>query len=146
MSDDLASLRAKAQRALQNGDTLVALMQLEAIYQHDPSPSVKSALAYCLAKERRQFQKAMALCRDALTAEPTNPEHYLQLGRIYLAADQKRQAISAFRKGLKIRRHQPIIRELAALGLRQQPVFATLPREHFLNRTLGRLLTRFGAR
>lgn len=146
MSDSLEILLRKGNRALQANETLVALVQFESAHALEPRPDIKSKLAYCLAKERRQYQQAMTLCREALQAEPSNPDHYYQLSRIYLAAGQKRQAIKSLRKGLKFKRYQPIIDELQRLGLRKPPVFSSLPREHFLNRSLGRLLAKLGSR
>ena len=146
MSETLSSLLRKGEQSLQSGDTLVALLQYEMALAIQPLPGIKSKLAYCLAKERRQYQKALALCREALGAEPDNPDHYYQLSRVYLVADQKRQAIKSLRKGLKFKRHQPIIDELNRLGARKEPVFSFLPREHFLNRSTGILLTKLGSR
>ncbi len=146
MSDSLDSILRKGERALLSNNTLVALVQFEMAMAMQPSPSVKSKLAYCLAKERQQYQQAMQLCREALQAEPSNPDHYYQLSRIYLVAGQKRKAIKSLRKGLKFRRHQPIIDELNRLGLRKPPVFSSLPREHILNRTAGLLLAKLGSR
>lgn len=142
MPDTLNSLLRKGEQALKNGDTLVALLQFETAHAIRPLPGVKSKLAYCLARERRQYQQAMALCREALGAEPDNPDHYFQLSRIYLVAGQKRQAIKSLRKGLKFKRHQPIIDELNRLGARKETVFSFLPREHPLNRSAGILLTK----
>jgi tetratricopeptide (TPR) repeat protein len=146
MTDTLNGLLLKGDRALQNGDTLVALLQFEMAHAIEPLPGVKSRLAYCLAKERRQFQQAMALCREALQTEPDNPDHYYQLSRIYMTAGQKRQAIKSLRKGLKFKRHQPSIDELNRLGFRKKPVFSSLPREHIINRSAGILLAKLGSR
>lgn len=146
MSDTFNDLLRKGEQALKNGDTLVALLQFETAHAIQPLPGIKSKLAFCLAKERRQYQQAMNLCREALQAEPDNPDHYYQLSRIYLVAGQKRQAIKSLRKGLKFKRHQPIIDELNWLGARKEPVFATLPREHLLNRSVGILFTKLGSR
>jgi tetratricopeptide (TPR) repeat protein len=146
MSETFNTLLRKGERALDNGDTLVALLQFETALAQDPRPGVKSKLAYCLAKERRQFQKAVALCREALQTEPDNPDHYYQLARIYITAGQKHNAIKSLRKGLKFRRHQPSIDELARIGYRKTPVFPSLPREHILNRCAGILLAKLGTR
>lgn len=146
MTDSLNNLLRKGERALKSGDTLVALLQYEMAHAIKPLPEVKSKLAYCLATERKQFQQAMVLCREALQAEPDNPEHYYQLSRIYLTAGQKSQAIKSLRKGLKFKRYQPIIDELSKLGLRKPPVFSSLPRDHILNRSAGILMTKLGTR
>jgi tetratricopeptide (TPR) repeat protein len=146
MSETLNALLRKGERALQSDDTLVALLQFEMAHAIEPLPGLKSKLAYCLAKERRQYQQAMNLCREALQAEPGNPDHYYQLSRIYMVAGQKRQAIKSLRKGLKFKRYQPIIDELIRLGARKAPVFSSLPREHIFNRSAGILLTKLGSR
>jgi tetratricopeptide (TPR) repeat protein len=146
MSDSFTNLLLKGERALKNGDTLVALLQFEMAHAIEPSPDVKAKLAFCLAKERRQYQQAMTLCREALQAEPDNPDHYYQLSRIYMVAGQKSKAIKSLRKGLKFKRHQPIIDELTRLGVRQELFFSSLPREHFLNRSVGVLFAKLGSR
>ena len=146
MSDNLESLLSKGELALQADDTLVALLQFEMAHTMDPRPSVKSKLAYCLAIERKEYQKAMTLCREALEAEPNNPDHYYQLSRVYLAAGHKNKALKSLRKGLKFKRHQPIIDELTRLGYRRPPVFSSLPRDHVLNRAAGILLSKLGSR
>jgi tetratricopeptide (TPR) repeat protein len=146
MSEDLNSLIAKGEQALARGETLVALMHFETAERILPVPIVQSALAYCLATERLQYQRAIALCRQALEAEPAEVRHYYHLGRVYLTTGQKTLAISAFRRGLKLKRYQPILDELRRLGVRKPPVFNSLPRDHFLNKTSGRLLSRLGVR
>ena len=146
MSENFDALLSKGDLALQSDDTLVALLQYEMAYAMDPNPSVKAKLAYCLARERKQYQQAMALCREALEAEPNNPDHYYQLSRVYLAAGHKNKALKSLRKGLKFKRHQPIIDELNRLGYRRPPTFSSLPREHVLNRAAGILLSKLGSR
>lgn len=146
MSDNLHDLMAKGNQALGKGDTLVALLQFETAHALEPLPLIKSKLAFCLAMERREFQRAMLLCREALEAEPNNPEHYYHLGRVYIVAGQKRKAIKSLRKGLKFKRHQAIIDELTRLGARKPVIFSSLPRDHVLNRSAGILLSKLGSR
>lgn len=146
MHEDLHSLIAKGEKALAGGDTLVALMHFETASRLRAVPVVKSALGYCLAREHKQYQRAVTLCREALAAEPADPRHYYHLGRIFLLTRQKTQAIVMFRRGLKVQRYQPIIDELRRLGVRKPPLFSALPRNHILNKSFGRLLSRFGAR
>lgn len=146
MSDNLTTLLQKGDQALSSGDTLVALLQFETAHKLEQRPDIKSKLAYCLAIERRQFQQALQLCREALEMDSGNSEHYYHLGRIYLVAGQKRKAIRSLRKGLKFKRNQGIIDELNRLGARKEVVFSSLPREHILNRGAGLLLSKLGAR
>ena len=146
MTDEIKRMLHKGEQAFEEGNTLVALLQFETVHAIEPLPKVKSKLAFCLAKERRQYKKAMSLCREALHLEPGNPDHYYQLSRIHLLTGEKRKAIKALRKGLKFKRHQLIIDELFKLGARQEPIFLSLPRDHFINRATGILLTKIGLR
>jgi len=146
LGEELSKEIASGEKALAAGETLVALMHFETAHQLQPLPEIESALGYCLAKERRQYQQALALCRSALEADPADPRHYYHLGRIYLLGNRKSQAIVAFRRGLKVRRYQPIIDEMRRLGIRKPPIFTTLPREHLLNRSVGALFARIGLR
>lgn len=146
MHDDLHTLITKGEQALARGETLVALMHFETAAGVYNAPVARSALGYCIARERQQYQKALTLCREAMTENPVDPRHYYHLGRIYLLTRQKSQAITAFRRGLKHQRYQPIIDELRRLGVRKPPVFSSLPRDHVLNKSLGILFTRFGTR
>lgn len=146
MTETLHTLLQRADLALQREETLVALLQLEAAHAIEPLPGIKSKLAYCIAKERRKYKQAQDLCKEALYAEPNNPDHYYQLSRVYQLAGNKRQALKALHKGLKFKRHQPSIDELNRLGYRKEPFFSSLPREHFLNRIVGILLAKLASR
>jgi tetratricopeptide (TPR) repeat protein len=133
-------------KALAENDTLLAMILLEDACKLADSPTAKSNLAYCLAREKQQFQKAIAMCLAAQQQEPARSLHFLNLGRIYLMAGQKVMAIKTFRQGLKRERNQEIVNLLKKLGVRKEPPMHALPRNHFLNRSLGILLSRVGMR
>jgi tetratricopeptide (TPR) repeat protein len=99
-----------------------------------------------LAKERREFKEAADLCLAALKLEPAQAVHYLNLGRVYLAAGQKAAAIRALRRGVKFGKSRAIIEELKRLGIRKAPVVSSLPRNHPVNKHLGVLFKRLGVR
>jgi tetratricopeptide (TPR) repeat protein len=143
---ELNNLIRKGLAELERNNTMLALIHFEDAAKLDNSPLVRSHLAFCLAREHRQMQKAAALCNEALQEEPGNPVHYLNLGRIYLLAGQKNRAIQAWRRGLKFGHHPQIATELRNLGRRKPPVLKSLGREHPLNKQLGRLLQKFGLR
>ena len=136
----------KGMAALNEGSTLVAMVHFEDAMKLDDSPTARSYLAFCLAKERHQIGRAASLCLSALQEEPNKSLHYLNLGRIYLLAGEKTRAIKTFRKGLKVERNQQIIHELKNLGLRQPPVVKALDRENPLNKCLGILFHKIGMR
>ncbi len=133
-------------KAIEKNDTLLALVLLEDAASLSATPRVKSCLAYCLAKEKKQFQKAIAMCLAAQQDDPGNSLHSLNLGKVYLEAGQKKRAIRVFRQGLKMERNQEIIEHLKRLGQRKPPPMSNLPREHVVNRKLGALLARVGMR
>jgi tetratricopeptide (TPR) repeat protein len=116
-----------------------------------------------MAKERGQYRDAIRLCETALAAEPHNAAHYLNLGRVYLLTKQKGKALATFRKGMskdastggaeaaesaeRQAKHQALIlAELRKMGIRRQAPFPSLPRDHALNRNVGKLLVRLGLR
>ena len=48
MTDSLNNLLLKGEQAMQSGDTLVALLQLEMAHALRPLPGIKSKLAFCI--------------------------------------------------------------------------------------------------
>jgi tetratricopeptide (TPR) repeat protein len=132
--------------AAEQGNTLEALFHLENAALFSSTPTLASYLGYCLARERRQYKKGAGLCLEALKEEPQQALHYLNLGRVYLAAGEKAQAIRTMRQGLRLGRNRLLLDELKKQGLRKQPVFRSLARGHPLNRHAGLLLTRLGMR
>jgi tetratricopeptide (TPR) repeat protein len=132
--------------AAEQGNTLVALIHLENAALHGSTPLLASYLGYCLARERHQFKKGVSLCLEALKQEPGQAIHYLNLGRVYVAAGQKELAIKTLRRGLKLGRNRLIPEELKKFGVRKELVFRSLPRSHPLNKYLGLLSARLGMR
>jgi len=88
-------------------------------------------------------QEAIEMCEHALTVEFYNPDLYLNLAKVYLAAGQRRRAHKALCQGLRIeRRHTGLLAEVRRMGLRRKPLFRFLPRGHVLNRVTGQLASR----
>jgi hypothetical protein len=154
----------EAVHAIDRGDTLHGLITLECAPALRTIPVVNSYLAYCIAKERGQVRNAVNLCQSALSAEPDNPAHYLNLGRIFLLAEDKAKAIATFWKGvskgpgaergagttepprLGRREHALILEELRRLGIRKPAPFPSLDRRHPLNVIAGKFLATIGLR
>lgn len=143
---DLSDLVRQGNAALARGNTLEALFLLEEAAGKERAPLVLSSLGYCLAKERGEMARAFALCGEAIRRSPANTTHYLHLGRIHLLAGQRHLALAAFRKGLKFGRQQELIDEIRKMGLRRPPLFASLGRQHPLNKYLGLVFSRLGLR
>jgi tetratricopeptide (TPR) repeat protein len=132
--------------ALARGDTLSALSFFERAVQREDTPTFSSFLALCIAKERGQFQLAVTLCEKAKAREPHNPVHYLNLGKIYLFAGKKDDAIRTLREGLGYEQDRQIIDELEKLGTRKPPLISSLKRSNPANKYLGIILKRLGLR
>lgn len=143
---ETAEIVAKGIEALSRGHTHLALVCFERAAQMERSPIISSYLAFCLAAARGRFEEAMAMGNEALAKEPTNAVHYLNLGRVYLLAGRKEEAIRIFRQGVQHEGHEEVIRELERLGTRKPPVIRLLRREHLLNRWLGIILGKLGLR
>ena len=125
---------------------LAALSCFEKAYALGKTPKLLSYLSYCIATERGQITEALKLCNDALLQEPDYPAHYLNLGRIYLHAGKKEEALATLRQGLSYGENPVIKSLLEKIGTRNKPVFSFLPRNSFLNRYLGLLLHRLKIR
>lgn len=142
----LTALVRQGLAALDCGNTLLALPCFEEAARLTEAGTVLSCLGYCLARERRDLEQGLTLCREALRREPANPLHYLNLGRIYLLAHKKAHAMAAFRRGLEFGAYPALQAQVERLGRRRRPLFPRLGRKHFLNRYAGFFLSRLGVR
>jgi tetratricopeptide (TPR) repeat protein len=105
-----------------------------------PFPSLYySYLGYGLARFDRKYKDGLSLCKHAVRIDDLEPENYLNLARIYLLREDRRNAVAALQKGLMLDSNQHQILELRReLGFRKRPVVSFLSRSHFVNRWLGR--------
>jgi tetratricopeptide (TPR) repeat protein len=137
---------AKGLTAFRKRNSQAALVHFERAAQLGAAPLHLSYLGYCIARERGQLKKGIALCKDALAQEPDIADHFLNLGRIHLMAGNKMEAIRIFREGLAHGPNQELINELDALGTRKSPVIKFLHRNNPINKYLGKLFHRLGLR
>lgn len=136
----------RARRALTMENTVAALACLERALGLEDNPRWYSFLGYCVAKERGQVTKGVELCMTSLELEPGNPDHYLNLGKVYLVSNNKEGAIRAFREGMVKGGSREIVEKLKEFGARKPPVIPFLERANPLNRYLGLFLKRIGLR
>ena len=146
MDESVNALINQGIKALDQGNSLVALMHFETAAKNDSSPLLMAYQGYCLALERHEYRKGLGMCMLATEKDPANSKLWLLFGRTCLLAGQKTAAMKAFRRGLKVGRNPAITAELKRLGLRKSPVVDALDREHPLNRHLGRCFNWFGLR
>jgi len=136
---DAEELFAKAMDAQQSGDTVTALDLLEKAIGLERKPQFCSNLAVCLAKEKRDFKRAVSLCKEAIKSDPKNPIHFLHLGKVHILANQKKDAIRIFYMGLRYAENRDIIAELKRIGRRRPPIISFLDRSNPLNKMLGKM-------
>ena len=151
--EDVLDFHAEAERHLEKGievlgqgNILSALYHFEKAFNTENSPLINSYYAFCIAKERGQFSKAISLCKEAISKEPQNPLLYLNLGRIYHLSSKKADAVQILREGLKFEVNQQIIDELTRLGTRKQPIIPFLKRSNILNKYIGIVLKKLRLR
>jgi tetratricopeptide (TPR) repeat protein len=86
------------------------------------------------------FQKRVLLDEDN-SEEAQNAVLYLNLGRAYLAAEKKMDAVDTLTKGLHFdKRNRDILAELKKLGIRKIIPLPFLTRSHPVNAFIGRML------
>ena len=148
MNDDNSyiELVEKGVAYLHDNNRLAAIACFDKAFVIGKSPELLSYLSYCIATERGQIYEALLLCNDALSQEPDNPVHYLNLGRIYLHAGKKEDALLSLRKGLSFGENQTLRSILEKIGTRGKPVLSFLHRNNFLNKYIGLLLHRLKLR
>lgn len=140
------ALFAKGLESLNRGNTVAALTWFEKSWQINPTPATCSYLAYCMAKERGQIKKAVAICAKALQEAPDNRIIYLNLGKIYLLSGNKTGAIQILREGLDKGTDPLLIAELTRLGTRKPPVLTFLTRNNPINKFVGMIFGKLGLR
>jgi predicted Zn-dependent protease len=139
-------LFAQALEALATDDTLAALSYLERAFKVRDFPGWYSYLGLCIARERGQHRKGIELCQASLAAEPDNPVHFLNLGRVYLVSGDREATLRTLREGMAQGGNPELSRLLNSLGERKPPLIKALSRDNPLNRYLGLLLHRLGLR
>ncbi len=144
-------------RLIKRGDLPQALDVVRRAQDEFPDdPFLSSYYGYLLATVESGHEEGVRICREALKklerfepfgSEFLYPVFYLNLGRTYLAAGSKTEAIQNFRKGLSYDpENQEIISELQRLGTRKRPIIPVLQRSNPVNKYLGLFFARLSGR
>jgi hypothetical protein len=129
-----------------SGNTLRGLQIFPKASNSSLLPEGKAWYGYCLAREKNDFVRGIALCREAMQDEPESSDICLALGRIYLLAGRRVPAVKVLKYGLTLEKNQEISKLLKCIGIRKAPVFRFLNRNNRVNIALGRLLTKMDLR
>ncbi len=115
----------------------------EAVVLEPQARGYLSYLGLATAHAQRKYSDAEQLCRRAIESEYHRPEHYYNLGEVYVLAGRKSDAIKAFNQALSWNPSYDAAHDaLRKLGVRRAPVVPILPRSHPLNVFLGRTFRR----
>lgn len=129
-------------------DALEILRKGLEMYPFDPLLMSYCGCLYSIVGKKHK--EGIKMCRDAIKSLDSSvslekdvyyPAFYLNLGRAYLGAGKKRDAVSAFNLGLKADpKDQDIIKELNKLGPRRRQPVPFLNRSNPINKYLGLLI------
>jgi len=125
--------------SLKSGDNGRALDLMEQAVGLERNPLYCSTLGLCIARGKGDFKRAVSLCKEAIKKEPKNSVHFLNLGRVHILANQKKEAIRILYMGLRHSENKEIIAELNRIGRRRRPIIPFLERNNPLNKMLGKI-------
>ena len=99
-----------------------------------PDMRYLSYYGLCRATAHAKLQEGLHACKRAAQVRSRDPEMFLNLGRVYLLARQKRLAFDAFQTGLDLApEHPTLLSEASRIhGVARKPMAA--PRQGLLSR------------
>jgi predicted Zn-dependent protease len=126
---------------LRGGDAHKALAHLRSALDHEPAnPFYISYMGVAIAAAEQKWAEAEKLCHSAMRMNRRQAQLYLNLAEVYVAADRKQDAADILARGLHYAPHdQRLKMALDRLAMRRPPVLTFLPRQHVINRNLGKL-------
>ena len=146
-SDYLRAVKAN----LRNGKQKEAFVLLQqAAVRFPDEPLILSYYGCFQALVDKKYRSGVETCKRAIAMlrhkgafeeELLYPVFYLNLGRAYLSAGKKPDAIEAYTRGLKYdNSNSDLRRELRGLGLRKAPPVPFLDRSNPINKYVGLIL------
>jgi predicted Zn-dependent protease len=126
---------------LRGGDARKALPHLRSALDHEPAnPFYISYVGVAVAAADQKWAEAEKLCHSAMRMNRRQAQLYLNLAEVYTAADRKQDAADILARGLHYAPHDTRLKiALDRLAMRRPPVLQFLPRQHLLNRNLGKV-------
>jgi len=122
----------------------------QAAVQYPDEPLILSYFGCFQAIVDKKYRSGVEACKRAIvllkkketfSEEVLYPVFYLNLGRAYVAAGKKKDAIDSLKKGLRYdNENSDLKKELHKLGVRKQPPVPFLDRSNVINRYVGLIL------
>jgi tetratricopeptide (TPR) repeat protein len=136
---------------LRNGKQKEAFVLLQqAAVRFPDEPLIMSYYGCFQALVDKKYRSGVETCKQAIALlkqketfeeELLYPVFFLNLGRAYLSAGKKPDAIESFRKGLKYdNSNYELLKELRGLGVRKAPPVPFLDRSNPINKYIGMIL------
>lgn len=124
----------------------------DAMIELPDDPFIMSYYGYLKAIVEKKYDEGIKICKKVLEKidHEITPEEkslyaafYLNLGKAYLAAGQRKSAMDAFNDGLKVDNdNHDILWETKKLGSRKKPVVPFLSRGNPINKYIGLLISK----
>ena len=114
-------------------------------FKTDPeNPRYLSYYGLIVALAEDNLQDGINFCRAAIHRASYEPDFYVNLCKVYAKAGQRKKALETLVEGLSFDKNETRIKtEMKRIGVRRKPTLRFLPRNHFLNKTLGKLTYNF---
>ena len=94
-----------------------------------------------LAQVLTSDRNGLILCRDAASSDSGEADVYLNLACAEWHANNRKRAVEAVFRGCEINAgHPQLVHASTLIDARRRNILPYLAREHFLNRTLGRMM------
>lgn len=144
MAETASEFFLQGKRFLKEDNVDKALRAFEKAFKEDrENPDYMSYYGLCKALRGGEIGLGLELCTRAIKKEFFKTEYYVNLGKVYVAAGNKKGAIKVFMKGLKFDpKNEEINKFLIDLGFRNKPVLPMLDRGNPVNKFLGILFRR----
>jgi predicted Zn-dependent protease len=130
--------------ALRNGRGEAAARQFRTLLKSgSKDPSHISYCGLAIATVEGKLHDGRVLCEIAARDAFYDPEMHLNLALVYEHGGRRTRAIESLAKGLEVDPNNSRLRHtFARLNRRARPILGFLPRDHPLNRYLGRFRAR----
>jgi Flp pilus assembly protein TadD len=137
-------------KALKNGCPQKALVHMRTAFESEKhNPFYLSFLGLSVARAERRWDRAAELCEIAVQLRRNECQFHLNLAEVYALSGRREKALDTIDAALAHFGKDPrLVRARSRVEKRRAPVLPFLTRDHFLNRTMGKMrhrtLSRFG--
>jgi len=147
---DLVDEFRQGLKALKTGYAQKALVHMRRAFESEKhNPFYLSFLGLSIARAERKWDEAAELCEIAVQLRRNECQFHLNLAEVYALAGRREKAIDTIDIALAhFGKDARLVRARSRVEKRRAPMLPFLTRNHFLNRTFGkvrhRTLSRFG--